>query len=1004
MSDDSSSHNRPVDDPSAHHGEHAAAAGGAEGRPASGGIGGPEADGQKTVISQRPPISAPALRRAVNPFEMGEALAGEQLGHFQLEEFIGGGGMGVVFRATDTMLGRTVAVKVVSRDHTTEDARRRFRNEAQSAARLDHPNIARVYYVGEDKGWNYIVFEYIEGVNVRDLITHNGPLSLEEAFSYVLQIAEALEHASQRDVTHRDIKPSNILIMADGRAKLVDMGLARLQRVESSTEDLTASGVTLGTFDYISPEQARDPRNTDVRSDLYSLGCTFFFMLTGLPPFPDGTVLQKLLSHSSDTPPQLQDYRPDVDEEVSRLITKLLAKQPEQRCQSPRELIGELLLIADRLELPGLRPEGAIWLAHKNYRPAWWIRGLPWAMAVLALLLITGIFSWIDASTPIQIPEPPSLAASANRGASETDAMEDESPEGLPVSRSGPPPMEPATADSENLEQSTPGAISKDDRKQPVSAGNEASEDASEAKTQTPKPQSSSSGIAQAEKVPVGEARESDAVEPPATSTGTTDAKERAEESSNGPSHKEPRAATGSPEQPPADRTAHKQLIVVTNRPLEDQDNATAVHSLDEALSEAAALDNPAEIELRFDGLRLLKPFAIDTNRFPENRVAIRAARGCSPLLAFRPSTHDPETAPTPSMIELIGGYVSWEGIHFYLESPAAEGTGVGNKLALFQLKTTKQTEFRDCTFTIRGVDPEYGHVNPRTAFVDVVGPGEFGGMSFDDGPLAEQAPTIWLEDCIARGQASFIRADFAVPLHFSWEHGVFISTQRLLEIGGSIIQPQWVHGEVNVFLSRLLSVADQGICLARSDDVAPYQLRMPIKCSDCLFATQAATPPQSLYLVRTESAFSPTAIPLDIYGNRNYYKNTQIVLRVETNRDRKVIEQYSFDDLTGPESPVWYNEKNPSRAGFLSWEPPSQPVDRQSLQDFTRASNKTWLTTALSLEPSELPELPEIGNMSLEAPDSKGLPPSPTTDTMSTGERPSPGPVAETSKRTDVQ
>ena len=193
-------------------------------------------DSQKTVISKRPPASGPAFVRAANPFEMGAALAGEQLGHFQLEEFIGGGGMGAVFRATDTMLGRTVAVKVVSRDETNEETLRRFRNEAQSAARLDHPNIARVYYVGEDKGWNYIVFEYIEGVNVRDLVEHNGPLSLEDAIKYTLQMAEALDHASQRDVTHRDIKPSNILIMIDGRAKLVDMGLARLHQVESHGE------------------------------------------------------------------------------------------------------------------------------------------------------------------------------------------------------------------------------------------------------------------------------------------------------------------------------------------------------------------------------------------------------------------------------------------------------------------------------------------------------------------------------------------------------------------------------------------------------------------------------------------------------------------------------------------------------------------------------------------------------------------------------------------------
>ena len=237
-------------------------------------------------------------------FETGSLLEGERLGQFQLQKFIGGGGMGVVFRALDTTLNREVAVKVLSRDQASdEEALRRFRNEAQSAARLNHDNIARVYYVGEDRGVHYIVFEFIEGVNIRDLVEQAGPLPLAEALSYTYQIAEALDHASQRDVIHRDIKPSNVLITPDGRAKLVDMGLARLEQVAQADNDLTASGVTLGTFDYISPEQARDPRSADVRSDLYSLGCSFFYMLTGRPPFPDGTVLQKLLQHQGDDPP-----------------------------------------------------------------------------------------------------------------------------------------------------------------------------------------------------------------------------------------------------------------------------------------------------------------------------------------------------------------------------------------------------------------------------------------------------------------------------------------------------------------------------------------------------------------------------------------------------------------------------------------------------------------------------------------------------------------------------
>src|SRR5262249_45817999 len=251
--------------------------------PASDGSGSrrPGSAGEMTIISARAPSPSLSFERGTPQLEAGSQLEGERLGQFILQKFIGGGGMGIVFRALDTTLNREVAVKVLSRDQSAdEEALRRFRNEAQSAARLDHDNIARVHYVGEDRGVHYIVFEYIEGINLRDRVEQNGPLPVEEAVSYTYQIAIALDHASQRDVIHPDIKPSNVLITPDGTAKLVDMGLARLNQVAQADNDLTASGVTLGTFDYISPEQARDPRSADVRSDLYSLGCSFFYMLT----------------------------------------------------------------------------------------------------------------------------------------------------------------------------------------------------------------------------------------------------------------------------------------------------------------------------------------------------------------------------------------------------------------------------------------------------------------------------------------------------------------------------------------------------------------------------------------------------------------------------------------------------------------------------------------------------------------------------------------------------
>ena len=148
-----------------------------------------------------------------------------------------------------------------------------------------------------------------------------------------------------------------MLITPDGKAKLVDMGLARLNQVAQADNDLTASGVTLGTFDYISPEQARDPRSADVRSDLYSLGCSFFYMLTGRPPFPDGTVLQKLLQHQADHPPDPRSVRPELPLEVTWILARLLAKNPAQRYQQPGELIG-------RAGGAGRQAGDAIWAAR----------------------------------------------------------------------------------------------------------------------------------------------------------------------------------------------------------------------------------------------------------------------------------------------------------------------------------------------------------------------------------------------------------------------------------------------------------------------------------------------------------------------------------------------------------------------------------------------------------------------------------------------------------------
>ena len=346
----------------------------------------------------------------------GRILPGERLGHFELLKYVGGGGMGKVFCALDTRLARSVALKILSPEHAADrETVLRFQNEAQSAARLDHDNIARVYYVGEDRGLHYIVFEFIEGVNVRDLVESKGPLPLAEAVSYTLQVADALAHAAQRNVVHRDIKPSNLLITPAGQAKLIDMGLARLREVDAAAADLTASGVTLGTFDYISPEQARDPRNADVRSDIYSLGCTFFFMLTGRPPFLGGTMLQKLLQHQADQPPDLCQFRPDLPEDVNRILRKMLAKDPGRRYSSPLELVNDLLWVARASGLRPAAPGGRTWTVPTARVVPSYYRHLPWVVSLLALVAIVVALDYLWAYMPG--PESPSHAP----GAVETD-------------------------------------------------------------------------------------------------------------------------------------------------------------------------------------------------------------------------------------------------------------------------------------------------------------------------------------------------------------------------------------------------------------------------------------------------------------------------------------------------------------------------------------------------------------------------------------------------------
>jgi serine/threonine protein kinase len=324
-----------------------------------------------------------------------------------------------------------------------EENVRRFHQEARAAAKLDHENIARVFFCGEDQRLHFIAFEFVEGANLRTVLEQRGRLQVGEAVHYMLQVAAGLAHAAARGVVHRDIKPSNIIVTPNGRAKLVDMGLARSKEPHAE-EGLTQSGVTLGTFDYISPEQALEPRDADVRSDIYSLGCTFYHVLTGRPPVPEGTAAKKLHHHQHVRPPDPRQLVPDLPDEVAVILDRMMAKQPRDRYQSPEQLVHHLLLAARKLGSSPEVPEGVISVeATLPSRPA----GRPLLLVTLACAAVVGLIIFIDQSTPPAAPTPEQTAVVVNPDAKDkpaTQAVQDTSQRQDPPSPSNPgPPTAP---------------------------------------------------------------------------------------------------------------------------------------------------------------------------------------------------------------------------------------------------------------------------------------------------------------------------------------------------------------------------------------------------------------------------------------------------------------------------------------------------------------------------------------------------------------------------------
>jgi WD40 repeat protein/serine/threonine protein kinase len=304
----------------------------------------------------------------LTPYQANQILRGEGdglvLGAYVLLERLGEGGMGVVFKARHQKLGRIVAMKIIRMERLDNpDNVRRFQREIRAAAQLSHPNIVHAYDADQAGDTHFFVMEYVEGIDLKALVTKSGPRPLTEACDLIRQAALGLQHAHERGLVHRDIKPSNLLLAAaglrpsaagnqpaaEGRSqtavvKLLDLGLARLEAAanDEASGTLTHEGLVMGTLDYLAPEQAKNAHGVDIRADLYSLGCTFYFLLAGRAPFAGCSHMDKLFKHQWEEPPPLEKLRADVPPALAAIVRKLMAKKPADRFQTPAELAASL--------------------------------------------------------------------------------------------------------------------------------------------------------------------------------------------------------------------------------------------------------------------------------------------------------------------------------------------------------------------------------------------------------------------------------------------------------------------------------------------------------------------------------------------------------------------------------------------------------------------------------------------------------------------------------------
>jgi serine/threonine protein kinase len=314
-------------------------------------------------------------RRWLTPFQAVQLLRGLGqdliLGPYLLLDQLGHGGMGLVFKARHQLMNRIVAIKIIhKRTKRHAEAVRRFQREVRASAQLSHPNIVLAHDAAQIGETHFLVMEYVDGIDLGRLVEQRGALPPEQACDYIRQAARGLQHSHERGLVHRDIKPSNLLIAREGVVKILDLGIVRLEQgpeedsgpalgpnpAESKDTGgsgaLTQTGVVIGTPDYIAPEQAADAHHADIRADIYALGCTLYFLLTGRPPFPEGSQAEKLAQQQEAEPPAVEKLCTVLPAGLAPVLRKMMAKRPEDRYQTPAEVVEALEPLAASTSFP----------------------------------------------------------------------------------------------------------------------------------------------------------------------------------------------------------------------------------------------------------------------------------------------------------------------------------------------------------------------------------------------------------------------------------------------------------------------------------------------------------------------------------------------------------------------------------------------------------------------------------------------------------------------------